>query len=109
MAELCTMVVLSTGTLDEDTHDMLEEMGEDTKDPRHFGDWRDGLTRCGHAYGHLVRVPHHEPGDDPPFDEMISHFPPCLKEGFRHARSFGAKWIHYDQDGEAHGVPTHSW
>lgn len=109
MAEICTMVVLTTGVLDKETHDMLEEMGEDTRDPRGFEDWRRGFTRCGHAYGHIVRVPHHEPRDDPPFSEMIAHFPECLRTAFNHARTYGAKWIHFDQDGEAHGLPEHSW
>lgn len=116
MTRLQTHLILPLVCLDEDTHILLEEMGEDvsgeggTPRPR-FGDWRDHVTRCGFAYGHWVRVPMpdvHDPDDG--FERHVADMPKCLADCLRHANSFGARYVLFDRDEEAPcGLHRHVW
>ena len=111
MTTLRTMIVLATAHLDEDTSDMLEEMGEDTDQARYIGDWRDRIVRCGHGYGHWIKVP--RPFDDDPDDtieERVRGMPACLRDCILHAASLGAAWILFDRDEpETDALDTYQW
>lgn len=101
MTEIGTFIVLSTGHLSPKIGKVLLEMGPEEESKPLYQDWRDHIRVAQHAYGHWIRLPIGDQGED---ERRMSELPDCLQQCLRHAKQYGADWVNFDRDGEA--VPS---